>query len=140
MLLNNQELEYLGRETVSGVECHVIQLPDFNIDMDQDLFRMKSDTERINYYNVKTGLLQFGKTITHSFIDYKENTEYLKDTETTSELITTYSDYREVNGVLFAFKHEMKTITGTTESTIVMKYKTMQANPEINPKDYKVKD
>ncbi len=140
LLLNNQEVEYLGRETVSGVECHVIQLPDFNIDMDQDLFRMKSNAERINYYNVETGLLQFGKTITHSFIDYKENTEYLKDTETTSELITTYSDYREVDGVLFAFNHEMKTTTGPNVTTMTMKYKSMLANPEINPKDYKVKD
>jgi len=140
LLLNNQEVEYLGRETFKGVECHVIQLPDHNLDMSQELFHMKSDSKRIHYYNVTTGLLQFGKIITHSLIDYKENTEYLKDTDTTVEMITTYSDYREVNGVLFAFKHEMKTTTGETESTTVMKYKTMQANPEINPRDYKVKN
>lgn len=139
LLLNNQEVEYLGRETFKGVECHVIQLPDFNLDMNQEFARSKSNSKRIHYYNVTTGLLQFGKTITHSFIDYKENSEYLKDTETTIEMITTYSDYREVNGVLFAFKHEMKT-TGTTEATTVMKYKAMRANPEINPRDYKVKN
>lgn len=140
LLLNNQEIEYLGRETLSGVKCHVIQLPDFNIDMDGEIYSAKSDTKRINYYNVTTGLLQYGKHTTQTFIDYKENNEYLKDTNTTSEVFSTYSDYREVDGVLFAFNHEMKTTTGETESTTVMKYKTMQANPEINPKDYKVKD
>ncbi len=140
LLLNNQDVEYLGRETFKGVECHVIQLPDYNLDMNQELFQMKSNSKRIHYYNVTTGLLQFGKIITQSFIDYKENNEYLKDTNTTSEVFTTYSDYREVDGVLFAFNHEMKTTTGTTETVTVMKFQKMQANPEINPKEYKVKN
>jgi hypothetical protein len=139
LLVNNEEVKYLGKEIIEGVECHAVQLPDFIIDQDMETFTMKSISKIVNYYDVNSGLLAFNINNGHSIIDYKENNEYLKDSDTKSTGIIKFSNYKEAGGVLFPGKMIIKN-SGASNSETVMEFEEIRANVEINKDDFKVKD
>ena len=139
LLVNNEDVKYLGKEIIEGVECHAVQLPDFIIDQDTETFTMKSISKIVNYYDVNSGLLTFNNNSSHNIIDYKENNEYLKDSDTKSKSTIKFTDYKEAGGVLFPGKILMKN-SGANISETVMEFEEIRANVEINKNDFIVKD
>jgi hypothetical protein len=141
ILVTNQNLAYLGKEVIAGVECHAIEIPDFNLNSENEQHTIKSNSKRLQYYNVETRLLQFEKTLSRTILQYKENAENLIGSDKTLEGLSSYFDYQEVDGVLFPFKIEMKSMgaDAAVVATTILDYKTIRANPEISPTDFRVK-
>ncbi|MGB1308214.1 MAG: hypothetical protein ACPG6B_04845, partial [Oceanihabitans sp.] len=138
LLVNNEDIFYLAVEDFNNVSCYAIQLPDFKSFQEHDLFTIDLDIKNINYYNIETGLLVGTKTNMHNITDYKENNEYLKDSDEDSEMITLYSNYKEYNGVLFATIRTLTNNSKTIQTKSVSDYVDIIVNPTIDKNDYKV--
>ena len=140
LLVNNEDVTYVGDEEFNGAACHVVSLPDFNSNQDHELFSLEMKIKRTNYYNIETGLLVGTKTLSQTITDYKNNNEYLIDSDVEAETISIYSNYKDYGGVLIAGKHTTITVGENMQSEMVMEYLEIEVNPEINPMDYKVKN
>jgi len=138
LLVNNSEVTYLGIKNIQGVSCHAIKFPKKTTNTEEDTFKITMSFSNTLYYNVNTGLLEFMKTKSHNITDYKNNTEYLKDSDTHTEAFTTFTDYRPVNGVLFSFKSERTSNSETMNQSAITEYTDIQVNPYVNKEDFKV--
>ncbi|MBK5214283.1 MAG: hypothetical protein JJE55_11560 [Flavobacteriaceae bacterium] len=138
LLVNNEDVRYSGIENFEGVSCYAIMLPERNSDQEQDLFSMKMNIKSVNYYNIETGLLVGTKSDSHTITHYKENSEYLKDTDVHTESLNIFSDYKRFNGVLFPTKFTMIIDSELSKIKVVMNYIEIKVNPEINPNDFRV--
>ena len=140
LLVNNEDVSYNGIENFNEVSCHVIKLPNYISNQDHDLYSLKMDIERTHYYNIETSLLVGTKTKSKILTDYKENSEYLKDSDVTTESLSIVSDYMKINNVLFPTKFTMINNSEQMKSTTIMKYLDIIINPELNKQDFKVKN
>lgn len=140
LLVKNEDIAYLGEETKNGIRCYVIQMPENRMTIDDELFTVTTNTEMEHYYSVESGLLLFGEFTVHTITDYKQNNEYLKDTNTTTSMSFVYGEYKEVEGILFPFKVEMDMDSDTFESTIETVYTDILINPNLDPSDFEVKE
>ena len=140
LLVNNSEVTYLGIKNIQGISCHAIKFPEKETSTEQDLFKITISSSYILYYNVTSGLLDFMNTKSHNITDYKDNNEYLKDTDVHSEIIMKFTDYRPVNGVLFSFKSETTSISEATKSSTITEYLDIKVNPYVNKEDFIVRE
>jgi hypothetical protein len=137
-LVTNIEAVFLGMKSIEGISCYAIEIPKTEIVTGNEVVSFKLSTHKTNYYSIDTGLLAFTKTTHILDMDYKEESEYLKDSKTTDTEITSYLDYKPVKGVLFPFRMESKVLESTTST--ITEYTDIQVNPIINKEDFKVND
>ncbi|AOW20332.1 M48 family metalloprotease [Urechidicola croceus] len=140
LLVSNPEVKLLGVKVINGERCFAVQMPVKNIANNTKDAKILITSSSIHYYNVKSGLLKFNKTATISEIDFINNTEYLKDSKTSSNIFNIYSDYRPVNGVLLPFYIEMEMHSDSYNSTSILKYEEIIANLTVDKEDFKVVD
>ena len=140
LLINNEDILYLGEEDFNGIACYAIRLPDRNSNIDNESAIINSKIKMTSFYNKSSGLFMGTKSDMHTITDYKENTEYLKDSDVNTKSINIFSDYKKYDGVYFPTKLTMINNSDTFNSTAVMDYVEIIVNPEVNPIDFKVKE
>jgi hypothetical protein len=137
ILVKNEDIEYLGVENFNEVSSYAIRLPNRTYVSITDFASQKKITKSIHYYNIETGLLVGAKNNVHFITEH--NNENVKNIEHTQEELEIYSNYKEINGVLFP--------TNLTKVKEGEKYKTefnaeskeIVVNPNVNPDAFKVK-
>lgn len=136
-LVNNEDAYYLGIEDFNGVSCYAIGWPTTSSEKNIKVARMTFHRKAFSYYNIETGLLSGTKNIARTITVYKAKN--MTDKDATRETINLQTDYREINGVLFPTKITTKIVAEESEYETITEYLEIVVNPEINPKDFKVK-
>ena len=141
MLITKKEAVFLGIKTIEGVSCFAIEMPNTETIINTESYMSRSIFSYINYYSIDSGLLVFTKNTVFNNLDWFKNTDSQKDRKTTTQSMTSYLDYRPVNGVLFPFRTESKIMDseGGIKSTSINEYEDIQVNPIINKEDFRVK-
>ncbi|MFT5252887.1 MAG: hypothetical protein ACI87N_001909, partial [Flavobacteriales bacterium] len=136
LLIRNVDISFLGVEKIKGKFYNVIQLPE------SDIYSSKETTNVIsqkNYYSVDTGLLYMSKT---SAIMKTVGKQPLKDSEATFVDEVFYTDYKQVNGVLFSFRLQSISLYSTdnteaySESNIV--YSKILINENVDKEIFNI--
>ncbi len=144
-LVNNKNLDFQGVKRINGKRYYIIKLPATTSETDiKGVSKIETTVTNINYYDVDSGLLYLTETTSISKVDYTDNNEYLKDGTTTYLMNTIYSDYRDVNGIMFSFKQIMKTemeISGKKYITeTIIAYEDILVNPIIDPAEFSLEN
>jgi hypothetical protein len=136
VIFQNVDNSFLGVEKIKGKFYNVIQLPE------SDIYSSKETTNVIsqkNYYSVDTGLLYMSKT---SAIMKTVGKQPLKDSEATFVDEVFYTDYKQVNGVLFSFRLQSISLYSTdnteaySESNIV--YSKILINENVDKEIFNI--
>jgi hypothetical protein len=140
MLVNNDQVKFLGIEDVDGVPCYKVELPLNKSNTEMDVATIKTSVSTINFYSIESGLLVMTEAITDSETDYVNNNKYLKDSKIKSKTTTLLSDYRSVHGILMPFKMTMNIVSDVSSSSTILEYSEISINQDIDKKEFEVKD
>lgn len=121
-------LNYKGIETVNGIRCHVIEVPNASsYEMQVEGQWQKGKEDLVHYYREDNYLLQ-----------QSDRTVYVSDsygsepTTLSNKTISTYSNYQWVDGLFYP--HTMKYIIKTgdaSEMAMLSELKSIEMNPSL---------
>lgn len=141
LVLNNEEVRYLGETVKEGKNCFVIQLPDKNVRNETERAVRSLHQETRYFYSEETGLLLCKETSSHRTIDYNNTNEDLQDLDRTEVETTVYSDYTEVDGIRLPLKQSISKVFGEggeISSLQQVNVTEIQINPVIDLKKFEI--
>jgi len=109
-LLSKHKIDYKGVEEKNGVTCYKIEVPLYKEYIITSESTSKKSLSYTNYYRVDNNLLYISEL--HTF-----DTSQVKG-EVFNTVITTYGDYKSIEGILFP--HSTNYIMETAQGTVIM--------------------
>ncbi len=129
-LVNPKDVSYNGIETIKGIECHSVGLNNNTSGFEIEGKPVSSIISYINYYAIDTGLLFATRMTTTTTSSDKEFNEMVGNT---TEMISYFTDYKDVSGILMPFKQKTNSKYGETEINIEFETLEIEFNPTIDP-------
>ena len=101
LLVRNEDIEYLGQETINGKNCYVIRTPQKVLDFNTQYYNSTHETQQTHYFNTETGLLELlvSNTTVNTLVKTNNQTTTIE-----SKIELYFEDYKPVEGVLFPLK------------------------------------
>lgn len=131
-LINNVKATYLGVKEINNIKCHAIKFDKMELATTMEMLSTK-------YFSLESGLLYFED---QTLVMANPNSKTITDSK------IYYTDYKDVDGILFSFKQEqemeMKMENLNANQTIKSKATTLfsdiQINPEIDASNFIIND
>jgi len=120
-------LKYNGTETIDGLNCHVVEVPNASSYKMQVEGEMVTGKEiMIHYYRKDNGLLYQSKRLI-----YQNSEANSESAEATSEVVSLYTNYQLVNGLLYphTMNYTMEVETGVI--SMQSELRGLQVNPQL---------
>ncbi|MDO6596698.1 hypothetical protein Q4512_07210 [Oceanihabitans sp. 2_MG-2023] len=125
-LINNAKATYLGIKTINNIKCHAVEFDKIELATNMEMISTK-------YFNLESGLLY-----------YEDQIIIMKTTSTETVSKITYTDYKEVDGILFSFRQEqemeIKTQNQNMKSNATTLFSDIQINPTMDTSKFEIDD